>query len=132
VREIRRLLWQPDQINPLIDEYAAVINPIAVAEFIRWHPSNGAPTATGNFGGLFGPNNSALNANGQTALSLYVASMKDFAFDPNNNGSTWPGGNVGVGGRAAFLDTLGNSLGENATKYPATPVITYSGRLGSR
>jgi hypothetical protein len=130
VREIRRLLWQPDQINPLLDEYAAIIQPIAAAEFIRWHPSNGAPAAAGNFGGLFGPNNTALNANGQTALGQYVAGMKDFAFDANNNGGTWPGGNVGVGGRAAFLDALGNSLGENATKYPATPVITYSGTAG--
>jgi hypothetical protein len=130
VREIRRLLWQPDQINPLIDEFAAVIRPIVNAEFVRWHPTNGAPAATGNFGGLFGPNNTTLNANGTAALDAYVAGMKDFAFDANNNGGTWPGGNVGVGGRAAFLDTLGNSLGENATKYPAVPVIIYSGPAG--
>lgn len=124
VREIRALVWQPDQMNPLIDEYAAVIRPFVNAEFTRWH---GAPADAGNFGGLFGPNNTALNANGQTALDIYVASMKDFAFDANGGGSIWPGGNVGVGGRAAFLDQLGNSLGENSTKYPATPAITYSG-----
>ncbi len=131
VREVRRLLWQPDQINALIDEYAEVIRPIVNAEFIRWHPTNGAPADSGNFGGLFGPNNSALNPVGQTALNTYVASMKDFAFDADNNGSTWPGGNVGAGGRAAFLDTLGVSLGEDTTKYPATPTITYSGTVGN-
>ncbi len=130
VREVRALLWQPDQINPLIDQFAAVIAPIVNAEFIRWHPSNGAPADAGNFSGLFGPNNTALSPVGTTALANYVAGMKDFAFDANGGGSTWPGGNVGVGGRAAFLDTLGNSLAENATKYPATPVLTYSGPVG--
>ena len=130
VHEIRTLLWQPGQINALIDEYAAVIRPLVNAEFTRWHPSNGAPADSGNFGGLFGPNNSALNSVGQTALDLYVAGMKDFAFDANGGGSTWPGGNIGVGGRAAFLDTLGSSLGENSTLYPATPALTFSGSPG--
>ncbi len=130
VHEIRTLLWQSGQINPLIDEFAAVIRPIVNAEFTRWHPTNGAPADAGNFGGLFGPNNSTLNAVGQTALDLYVAGMKDFAFDADNNGSTWPGGTVGVGGRAAFLDTLGSSLGENSTVYPATPTIAFSGSVG--
>ena len=130
VREIRTLLWQSGQLNPLIDEFAAVIRPIVNAEFTRWHPTNGAPADSGNFGGLFGPNNSALNAVGQTALDLYIAGMKDFAFDADNNGGTWPGGNIGVGGRAAFLDTLGNNLAENSTKYPATPTITFSGSVG--
>ena len=130
VREVRTLLWQPGQLNALIDEYAAIVRPLANAEFIRWHPTNGAPADSGNFGGLFGPNNTALSAVGQTALDLYIAGMKDFAFDANNNGGTWPGGNVGVGGRAAFLDTLGSSLGENSTIYPGTPTITFSGGVG--
>jgi Lamin Tail Domain/CotH kinase protein len=127
VHEIRTLLWQPGQLNALIDEFAAVIRPIVNAEFTRWHPANGAPADAGNFAGLFGPGNSTLNPVGQTALDLYVAGMKDFAFDQNGGGSSWPGGNIGVGGNAAYLDTLGSSLGENATLYPATPAITFSG-----
>lgn len=130
VREIRRLLWQPDQINPLIDQFAATIRPFVNADFTRWV---GAPADAGNYGGLSGSNTSGqttLNAVGQTALDNYVLGMKDFAFDANNNGSTWPGGNVSRGGRAAYLDTLGSSLGENTTKYPETPVITYSGPDG--
>jgi hypothetical protein len=122
VREIRTLLWQPDQINPLIDEFADVIRPIANADYQRWL---GAPADAGNYNGL-----NTYGTVGQTALNNYVASMKDFAFDPDNNGSSWPGGNVGAGGRAAFLDQLGNSLGENSTKYPATPVLAYSGPAG--
>jgi len=128
VREVRALVWQPDQINPLIDQFAAVIRPIANAEFKRWV---GGPADAGNFGGLNGPGDTALNSVGQTALNLYVAGMKDFAFDANGGGSNWPGGSVGVGGRATWLDQLGNSLGENATKYPATPVITYTGTAGN-
>ena len=127
VREIRALVWQPDQINPLIDQFAAILRPLVNAEFKRWV---GGPADAGNFTGLNGPGDTALNAVGQTALNLYVAGMKDFAFDANGGGSTWPGANVGAGGRAAWLDQLGNSLGENATKYPATPAITFSGATG--
>ncbi len=121
-REIRSLLWQPDQINPLIDQFADVIRPIVDADFKRWL---NAPADAGNYTGL-----NTYGTTGQTALNAYVAGMKDFAFDGDNNGSTWPGGNVGVGGRAAYLDQLGNSLSENSTKYPATPVLTYTGPAG--
>lgn len=135
IREIRRLLWQPDQVNPLIDEFAEIIRPVVNAEFARWV---GGPAATGNYGGLsvYGPSGTAVIGLsggapvGTVALDQYVAGMKDFAFDANGGGSAWPGGNVGVGGRAAHLDQLGNSLGENATKYPAVPTITATGAAG--
>ncbi len=125
VREIRRLLWQPDQVNPLIDQFAAVIRPFVNADFARWYS---APADAGNFAGLGGFGLSS--PVGQTSLDAYVGGMKDFAFDADNNGSTWPGANVGVGGRAAWLDSLGVSLGEDATKYPATPAITFTGTTG--
>jgi len=121
VREIRDLLWQPDQINPLIDQFAAIIQPFANADFARWY---GAPADAGNFDGLAGFGMSS--SNGQTSLAAYVAGMKDFAFDADNNGSTWPGGNVGTGGRAAFLDTKQAENGEGAL-IPAKPTITYTG-----
>ena len=127
VHEVRSLLWQPDQINPLIDQFAATIRPFVNAEFKRWY---GSPADAGNFDGLFGPNNTALNSVGQTALDLYVAGMKDFAFDADNNGGVWPGANVGVGGRAAHMDTLGVSLGESSTVYPVKPGLTYTGTAG--
>ncbi len=127
VHEIRTLLWQPDQVNPLIDQFAATIRPFVNAEFKRWY---GAPADAGNFDGLFGPNNTALNSVGQTALDLYVAGMKDFAFDADNNGGVWPGGDVGAGGRAAFMDTLGVALGESSALYPVTPAIAFAGTSG--
>ncbi len=121
IRELRDLLWQPNQMNPLIDQFAAVIQPFANADFARWY---GAPSDAGNFAGLggFGMSSSV----GQTSLAAYVAGMKDFAFDADNNGSTWPGANVGVGGRAAFLDSLGDSAAELALT-PARPTISAIG-----
>ncbi len=125
VREVRALLWQPDQVNPVIDEMAETIRPFVNADFARWY---GAPNDAGNFNGLIGFGMSS--SVGQTSLNAYVAGMKDFAFDADNNGSTWPGADVGVGGRAAFLDTLGASVGEDATKYPARPTLSFAGTGG--
>ena len=62
----------------------------------------------------------------KTSLAAYVAGMKDFAFDANNNGSTWPGADVGVGGRAAFMDAKQAENGEGG-QIPSTPVIAYTG-----
>ena len=124
VREVRDLLWQPEQINPLIDQFAAVIQPFVNADFARWY---GAPSDAGNFAGLagFGMSSSV----GQTSLAAYVAGMKDFAFDADNNGSTWPGGNVGAGGRAAFLEAKQAENGEG-TQIPNTPAISFAGSAG--
>lgn len=140
IREVRRLLWQPDQVNPLIDEFAAVIRPLVNADFTRWV---GGPPASGNYGGLsvYGPSGtspiglSSGTPSGTAALDHYVAGMKDFAFDANGSGSTWPGGNIGVGGTAARMDTIANltnpltSTLESAL-YPATPTLTFSGTAG--
>lgn len=113
VREIRDLVWQPDQINPLVDEFAAVIAPFIAADSIRW---KGAPNSAGNYNGLGGP--------GATSLAALVTDMKQFAWQ----GGNWPGGSVGAGGTAAFLDTLqlGVSNSEGSTK-PVTPTLTYVG-----
>ncbi|MES2568789.1 MAG: hypothetical protein V4710_01890, partial [Verrucomicrobiota bacterium] len=121
IREIRDLLWQPDQINPLIDEFAAIIQPFVNADFARWY---NAPSDAGNFAGLSG---FGMSSNvGQTSLAAYVRGMKDFAFDADRNGSTWPGANVGVGGRAAFLDTKMVENGESG-QVPAMPTVTFVG-----
>jgi hypothetical protein len=122
VREIRDLLWQQNQIDPLIDQFAAIIRPFVNADFARWY---GAPSDAGNFNGLGGAGMSS--SNGQTSLTAYLADIRAFAW----TGGTWPGGNVGAGGRAAFLDTLQTGIGnsEGAT-IPNTPTLTYSGAVG--
>jgi hypothetical protein len=122
VREIRDLLWQPNQIDPLIDQFAAVIRPFVNADFARWY---GAPNDAGNFNGLGGPGMSS--SNGQTSLNAYLADLRAFAW----TGGTWPGGNVGAGGRAAFLDALQNGVSNSeGSTIPSTPTITYSGVAG--
>lgn len=119
VREIRDLLWQQNQIDPLIDQFAAIIRPFVNADFARWY---GAPNDAGNFNGLAGPGTSS--SNGQTSLNAYVANMRAFAW----TGGSWSGGTVGAGGRAAFLDTLQLGVSNSeGTQIPNTPTITYAG-----
>ena len=124
VRELRDLVWQPDQLNPVIDEFAAFIAPLEAADAARW---KGAPGDAGNYNHLSGP--------GTSSLAAYVQDMKNFAF---NGGSSWPGGNDGAipqsddsglsgqQGRDAYLDYLQGRSGESG-EIPATPTISYTG-----
>jgi len=105
IRECRTLLYQPEQINPLLDEIASWILPFQKADDTRW--KNG-PADAGSYSGWGGP--------GSVSIANLVLAMKDFAF--------------GGGGRGTFMDQLGNSNGEDATKYPATPTITFVGTAG--
>ncbi|MEO8353407.1 MAG: lamin tail domain-containing protein, partial [Chthoniobacteraceae bacterium] len=114
VREVRDLVFQPDQITPLIDQFAAVIAPMEQADSLRW---KSGPSSAGNYNGIAGA--------GIVSLDNLKQDMLNFAF----SGGTWPGGNVGAGGRAAFLDSLQASLGEG-TKIPNTPTISYVGPAG--
>lgn len=123
VRELRDLLWQEEEINSVIDGYAAIISPLVPADFARW---KGAPTDAGNYNHLGGP--------GINSLAAYVADMKNFAF----TGGSWPGGNdsvmpqandnglSGTQGRDAWLDFHQGENGESSL-IPNTPVITYTG-----
>ncbi|WP_200268118.1 lamin tail domain-containing protein [Luteolibacter pohnpeiensis] len=113
VREVRDLLWQEDQIDPLLDEFAAKIAPFVPADSIRW---KGAPSSAGNYDGLGGA--------GATSLENLVIDMKQFAWV----GGSWPGGDVASGGRAAFMDQLQRGVDSSeANTIPNTPVITYTG-----
>jgi hypothetical protein len=122
VREIRDLLWQQNQIDPLIEQFASIIRPFVNADFARWY---NAPSDAGNFSGLIGPGTSS--SNGQTSLTAYITDMRNFAW----NGGTWSGGNVGAGGRAAFLDSLQNGVSNSeGSTIPNTPTLTFSGVPG--
>jgi hypothetical protein len=114
VRQLRDLLWQEDQIAPLIDAFAMTIEPFEAADSDRWR---GSPSDAGNYGGLGGA--------GSVSLANLVQDMKNFAF----SGGSWPGGGVGAGGRGAHLDSLQASNGEGS-RIPATPTITYDGAAG--
>ena len=111
VREIRDLLWQEDQIGPLIDAFAAQLKPLESADAARW---KGAPSDAGSYSGIGGA--------GASSIEALVRDMKNFAF----SGGSWPGGNVGNGGRAVHLDNLQRSNGEGG-KVPRKPTITFTG-----
>ncbi len=113
VREIRDLLWQPDQIESLIDEFAQPIMEFVEADRRRWL---NAPLDAGNYNRFGGA--------GKNGLASLVEDMKRFAFE----GGSWPGGSVGPGGRAAFLDSLLRQAGED--RIPAAPRVTYVGEPG--
>jgi hypothetical protein len=103
-REFRDLLWQSDQLNPMIDDLARVIEDMVEADYDRWWR---APFEQGRE--RFGK------------LHEKVADMKQFAW----YGGQWHGGSVIEGGRARYLDDYAHVRG-----IPDTPTIRYAGGSG--
>ncbi|MDD8042662.1 MAG: lamin tail domain-containing protein [Verrucomicrobiota bacterium] len=110
LRELRDLLWQEDQIFPVIDHLAAPLHDFIPSDRRRWYL---APADAGNYSGLTGP--------GLASFASYVQDMKNFAF----SGGAWPGGNVPTGGQAAVIDQVAAD-----TRIPSTPDLTYIGEPG--
>lgn len=111
VREIRDLVWQPNQINGLIDMLQDRIISFQQADRLRW---TSAPASAGS--------------QNDGDIRLRTRDMKMFAF----NGGSWTGGDSGTmapnsrdsgtsgrEGRDAYLDELGFD-----PAIPDTPVIT--------
>lgn len=113
IREIRDLLWQKDQIEPFLDYHAGKLRAFMEADRLRWF---NAPSDAGSYNGLGGA--------GINGLDALVRDMKNFAFV----GGSWPGGGVGPGGRAAFLDQLADS--KEGRYIPQQPQISYIGASG--
>jgi hypothetical protein len=112
VREVRDLLWQRDQLEPLIRQAASFIDPLEEADIDRWR---NAPAEAGR---------QYFSATNQKNLEGKIADMLAFAF----TGGSWPGGDVGAGGRAKFLDDLAD--GPDRTALPGTPTAAYTGEPG--
>ncbi len=110
LREFRDLVWQPDQINGLIDDRGNVIAELYKADMDRWR---NAPVSQGTE-----------YANTIT-MPAKKADMKAFAFT-GWSGSSGPA--VGAGGRGAYLDTLAD--GPDAGLLPNRPTIAYAGLAG--
>lgn len=119
LREVRDLLWQPDQLEGIIKELASTLLPLEAADRARWQ---NAPNDAGNYDGLGGA--------GASSISNLIDDMLAFAFA----GGNWPHGGAGTGfvqsgGRAAYLDDQLSSSGEEAL-IPFTPTISYVGSPG--
>ena len=107
VREMRDLLFQPDQINPVIDALAARIAPLfrpiwragptplpPAATMSPWFPASGfaTPALTGGIAGQ-------------------VQDMKEFMFTGGNHAWWIDRQSVGAGGWITRLDTVANDAG---------------------
>lgn len=121
VREIRDLVWQPDQVNDLIDLLQAQLIDFQRADRARW---TGAPASAGS------------QSDGD--IRTRSADMRAFAFEGvggrlgNLKGQSWTGGTgggmaaismdsgiSGQDGRDAYLDALAED-----DEIPDTPIIT--------
>ncbi|MCO6046872.1 lamin tail domain-containing protein [Aeoliella sp. ICT_H6.2] len=117
LRELRDLIWQPDQLEGMITELASNLLPLEAADRARWQ---GAPDEAGNYDGLGGA--------GIVSIDNLVEDMLNFAFVGGNwpSGGTASSGTVGPGGRAAYLDSLLAATGEEG-RIPQTPTLSYVG-----
>ncbi|MCF7708165.1 MAG: lamin tail domain-containing protein [Verrucomicrobia bacterium] len=110
IREVRDLLIQPDQINPILDAFAAQIRPFINADLSRW---SNAPPGTGSYSSLSSPGPALYQG-----IDGYVEDMKKFMF----SGGWWPGGGVSAGGQSKHMDAVAYD-----PDIPDTPVLMYTG-----
>ena len=108
LRSFRDLVWQPDQVGGLLDDRAAFITDMAMADQDRWR---NAPISSGT----------AID----DSLAIKVQDMKNFAF---NGWSGASGPAVDAGGRGAFLDSIADN--PDAGQLPTQPLITDTGLAG--
>ncbi len=112
VRQIRDLLWQEDQLALVIRQVASFMDGLEEPDIDRWKD---APTTA--YRQYFA-------AASQRSLEGKFTDMMRFAF----TGGSWPGGAVGAGGRAAFLDSFAD--GTHRRDLPQTPTASYVGPDG--
>lgn len=117
VREVRDLIWQPDQLDTMLDRLADQLEPFSLAERDRW---------------LGGPREAGSESIPDD-IREWVDGMKQFAWD----GGSWVGGDgpttreskdsgiSGQEGRDAYLDWLGDD-----PLSPGRPTVTYEGPDG--
>ena len=107
LREFRDLFWQPEIIEPMIDEMAGLIANLVPADRDRWRLE---PGFMDDYRSDPGP------------LGTVVSGMKSFAFQPTNIFAYWVGSSTN-------LDNLAGAEGDS-TNIPNTPTITYTGQTG--
>ena len=115
LREVRDLLIQPDQINPMLDALAAKAQALMPANLIRW---SNAPTPGSSYLSMPMPGPALTGG-----LAAYVQDMKDFLFLGGTR-AWWVGGEtIAAGGWAvARLDARAADAA-----IPTKPTLTYTG-----
>jgi hypothetical protein len=122
VREMRDLLFQPDQIHAIIDAHATPLLPVAAADFARWRTAP-APSGYVNAGTLGGQSPGPGNSQG---IQAYIQDLKNFMFVGGNYGWWLDRQSIGAGGWITRLDTIAGA----DTAVPNRPTISYVGASG--
>ncbi len=117
VREIRDLLFQRDQIEPIVDAFAGTLARFVPADLLRW---SNAPAATGNYRSMVRPG-PALTA----GLAGYVQDLKNFMFAGGSHDWWTDRPTVSASGWVARLDVVAADAAA-----PQRPVLTYNGPVG--
>jgi hypothetical protein len=112
IRHVRDLLWQRDQLEPIIRQTAAFILPLQNPDIDRFR--NAPAQACRQY----------FPAANQRTVEAKANDMLVFAF----TGGSWPGGTIGAGGRAAFLDAFADT--PDQAYLPAKPSVIYTGPSG--
>jgi hypothetical protein len=116
MREIRDLLLQSGQINPVIDAFAARIKSFAPADLQRWSYATPAGSSYSSM---------ALPGPGLNGLMSYVQDMKNFMFI-GGTASWWlDRSSVAAGGWITRLDSVAADAA-----IPVKPTIYYVGQPG--
>lgn len=119
VRELRDLLFQPDQINPLIDAFASRIAAFVPADLVRW---SNAPATGGNYASMVSASVFATPAL-TGGVTGQASDMKQFMFTGGSHAWWLDRAVVGAGGWITRLDTLATDV-----VIPSQPVIYYVGQ----
>ncbi len=117
VREIRALLFQPDQMNSIIDAFANLAKPVADADLARW---SNAPAPASYRSLAFNANAAVTNG-----ISGYAQDMKTFMFTGGTAAWWIDRTTVSAGGWVTTLDTEASDAA-----IPNRPTIAYVGTNG--
>ncbi|HKX61619.1 MAG TPA: lamin tail domain-containing protein, partial [Verrucomicrobiae bacterium] len=122
VRELRDLLFQPDQINGIIDAHATPLLPVAAADFARWRNAP-APSGYANAGTTGGQSPGPGNSQG---IQAYAQDLKNFMFVGGNFPWWLDRQSIGPSGWITRLDTIASA----DAAVPNRPTIAYVGTNG--
>jgi len=121
VRELRDLLFQPDQMLPIIDAFAGPLRTVAAADHVRW---SNAP-APANYRSVGTAGSQSPGPGNLGGLPAYIQDLKNFMFVGGNNAWWLDRNSIGAGGWITRLDTVAIDAA-----IPARPTLTFTGSNG--
>jgi hypothetical protein len=121
VRELRDLLFQPEQMLPIIDAFAGPIRMLAAADHVRW---SNAP-APANYRSVGTAGSQSPGPGNLGGLPAYIQDLKNFMFTGGNNAWWLDRNSIGAGGWITRLDAVAADAA-----IPTRPTVTFTGSNG--